>query len=91
MDTSSLNIKSSEAIAEKRAAFVTLKRSSRLRGCIGDLVPRRELYQSVIINAVNAGFFDRRFTPLEKSEYDKKGAKDFITCCFQENVLFIKP
>ncbi len=71
LDASELNIELSEAISEKRAAFVTLKRHSRLRGCIGDLVPRKELYKSVIQNAVNAGFNDRRFTPLEKSEYDK--------------------
>ncbi len=71
LDTSNLNIELNEAITENRAAFVTLKRNSRLRGCIGDLVPRQALYKSVIQNAFNAGFNDRRFTPLEKSEYDK--------------------
>jgi AmmeMemoRadiSam system protein B/AmmeMemoRadiSam system protein A len=71
LDTSELNIEPSDAISENRAAFVTLKKNFQLRGCIGDLVPRQPLYKSVIINAINAGFYDRRFMPLEKSEYDK--------------------
>jgi len=71
LDTSEPNIDLSDAISENRAAFVTLKKNSQLRGCIGDLVPRQPLYKSVISNAVNAGFYDRRFLPLEKSEYDK--------------------
>jgi AmmeMemoRadiSam system protein B/AmmeMemoRadiSam system protein A len=71
LDTSELNIELSDAISENRAAFVTLKKNSQLRGCIGDLIPRQPLYKSVISNAVNAGFYDRRFLPLEKGEYDK--------------------
>jgi AmmeMemoRadiSam system protein B/AmmeMemoRadiSam system protein A len=70
-EISELNIEPSKAISENRAAFVTLKKNSYLRGCIGDLLPRQPLYKSVIQNAVNAGFYDRRFTPLGKSEYDK--------------------
>jgi hypothetical protein len=71
MDTSKLDVKLSKAATEMRAAFITLNINSRLRGCIGDLVPREPLYKTVIRNAVNAGFYDRRFMPLEKSEYDK--------------------
>jgi len=39
---------------EKGAAFVTFTNSGRLRGCIGNIVADRPLYQAVIDNAVNA-------------------------------------
>jgi len=51
-----------------RAAFVTLKKNSQLRGCIGDIFPRQPLYKSVIINAINAGVNDRRFLPVTGTE-----------------------
>jgi len=63
-----LNISVSEAMEQPRAAFVTLKKNHQLRGCIGDIFPQRPLYQSIIINAVNAGFRDRRFAPLSDTE-----------------------
>ncbi len=47
-----------------RAAFVTLKRGGRLRGCIGSTRARRPLVQDVAINARAAAFRDRRFKPL---------------------------
>jgi AmmeMemoRadiSam system protein A len=51
-----------------RAAFVTLKKNSHLRGCIGDVFPQRPLYKSVIVNAINAAFKDRRFPQLREEE-----------------------
>ncbi|HUT29216.1 MAG TPA: AmmeMemoRadiSam system protein B [Sedimentisphaerales bacterium] len=51
-----------------RAAFVTLKKNSHLRGCIGDIFPQRPLYRSVITNALNAAVNDRRFMPVTKDE-----------------------
>jgi AmmeMemoRadiSam system protein A len=51
-----------------RAAFVTLKKDSQLRGCIGDIFPQRPLYKSVIVNAINAAANDRRFPPVTKAE-----------------------
>jgi len=53
------------------AAFVTLKKHRMLRGCIGDIIPRGPLYESVIRNAVNAGFNDHRFPPVNAGEYDQ--------------------
>jgi AmmeMemoRadiSam system protein A len=41
-----------------------------LRGCIGDIFPQRPLYKSVIYNAINAAFNDRRFPQLTKAECD---------------------
>jgi AmmeMemoRadiSam system protein A len=52
----------------QRAAFVTLKKNSQLRGCIGDVFPQRPLFKSVILNAINAGFNDPRFPPVTAAE-----------------------
>jgi len=54
----------------KRAAFVTLKKGMRLRGCIGDIMPRQALYQSVISHAINAAVNDRRFQPVTAAELE---------------------
>jgi AmmeMemoRadiSam system protein B/AmmeMemoRadiSam system protein A len=63
-----LGVTISDAMRQPRAAFVTLKKSGRLRGCIGDIFPQRPLYRSVIINAINACVNDRRFPPVTKEE-----------------------
>jgi MEMO1 family protein len=57
-----------DAIKTKRAAFVTLKKNSDLRGCIGDVFPRQSLYKSVIANAINAAVNDWRFSPVTRNE-----------------------
>jgi AmmeMemoRadiSam system protein A len=56
--------------SEKKACFVTLTQNNELRGCIGSLEPHQELYKDVIDNAINAGFHDFRFMPLEEDELD---------------------
>jgi len=61
-------IEISPAMKFPRAAFVTLKKNSQLRGCIGDIFPHRPLYRSVIINAINAAVNDSRFPPLTRDE-----------------------
>ena len=65
---SELEVEISEAAKAPGAAFVTLKRNSQLRGCIGDIFARQPLYKSVITNAANAAVNDRRFRPLSKAE-----------------------
>ncbi len=50
------------------AAFVTLNRSGRLRGCIGSLQAYRPLIEDVAENAFNAAFRDPRFPPLTTAE-----------------------
>lgn len=57
--------------SEKKACFVTLTEKGGLRGCVGNLEPRQELYKDVVENAINAGFHDFRFTPLIEEELDK--------------------
>ena len=65
---SELGVSISDAMECPRAAFVTLKKHSQLRGCIGDIFPQRPLYKSVIRNAINACFNDRRFLPVTEEE-----------------------
>jgi AmmeMemoRadiSam system protein B/AmmeMemoRadiSam system protein A len=65
---SELGVTISDAMRCPRAAFVTLKKNSELRGCIGDVLPRRPLYKSVIMNAINASFNDTRFPQLREEE-----------------------
>ncbi len=65
---SELGFTISDATRCPRAAFVTLKKHSQLRGCIGDIFPQRPLYKSVIRNAINACVNDRRFLPVTKEE-----------------------
>ncbi len=57
-------------LAEPGAAFVTLRRNGRLRGCIGSILPRRPLIEDVIQNARAAAFRDPRFPPLRAGELE---------------------
>lgn len=52
------------------ACFVTLKKSSALRGCIGSVMPWRGLAQDVCENAFKAAFGDPRFARLSPDELD---------------------
>jgi uncharacterized protein len=50
------------------AAFVTLRRAGELRGCIGCLEPRQELYRAVADCAAAAATRDHRFSPVSSEE-----------------------
>jgi len=65
---SELDVPVSEAMKSPRAAFVTLEKNHQLRGCIGDIFPQRPLYKSIMRNAINAAFGDRRFSPVNDTE-----------------------
>ncbi|MCX5637046.1 MAG: AmmeMemoRadiSam system protein B, partial [Planctomycetota bacterium] len=67
-EASELGVTVSDAMSVPRAAFVTLKKNAQLRGCIGDVLPQRPLFKSVILNAINAAFNDRRFPPVVAAE-----------------------
>ena len=61
----------SPALREPRASFVTLRSGDgALRGCIGELEPRRALVASVADRARAAAFGDPRFPPLRADELD---------------------
>ena len=68
---SDLSLQLSPAIQRQGAAFVTLKKHGMLRGCIGDILPRGPLYESIIRNAVNAGVNDWRFPPVVSGECEQ--------------------
>lgn len=56
---------------ERRATFVTLRRASELRGCLGGLMASRPLVVDVAHSAFGAAFRDHRFPPIEADELDE--------------------
>lgn len=56
-------------LRKEAAAFITLRREGRLRGCIGSLTARRPLVVDVAENAYAAAFRDPRFSPLSEEEF----------------------
>jgi AmmeMemoRadiSam system protein A len=57
--------------SKKLACFVTLTIRTDLRGCIGSIEARQELWKDVVENARNAAFSDPRFDELDKDELNK--------------------
>lgn len=70
-DIEDLGVEITPNMRQVRGAFVTLEENGELRGCIGDIFPSRPLFRSVLMNAINAAFNDRRFTPLQPEELEK--------------------
>jgi AmmeMemoRadiSam system protein A len=60
-----------EELQESWGCFVTLNKDGRLRGCVGDIFPRRYLYQAVVYSAAYAAVRDRRFKPVGPEELDE--------------------
>lgn len=60
-----------KAMEKEMGAFVTLKEGGMLRGCIGEILPRRAAWRAVLGEAINAAFNDRRFPALAPEEFDK--------------------
>jgi len=58
-------------ISQKRGVFVTLKKNNNLRGCIGNILPEKELFKGVVENALNSGFHDPRFKPVTADELNE--------------------
>ena len=58
-------------LAQRSAAFVSLKKKGALRGCIGTFQPSREsLAEEIVANAISAAFRDPRFPPVSEDELD---------------------
>jgi MEMO1 family protein len=55
-------------LQDKRGAFVSLHKSGRLRGCIGQIIPTKPLYLTIADMAIAAAFDDPRFEPLSIKE-----------------------
>lgn len=56
-------------LKEIGATFITINKSSSLRGCIGSLVAHRPLIDDLIQNAKSAAFKDPRFPSLSLEEF----------------------
>jgi hypothetical protein len=63
-----LGITVSPGMENIMGAFVTLQEKGKLRGCIGEIQPRRPVYQAVIERAIDAAVHDRRFSPVKAQE-----------------------
>lgn len=64
-------IRDDPSLPDRAAAFVSLKRSGKLRGCIGTILPVRDtLTEEVMVNAVSAAVRDPRFNPVTETELD---------------------
>ncbi len=64
-------LKMPDKLKEEKATFVTLTKNGQLRGCIGKLLPKKELYKDIIENTYSAAFADYRFQQLRKEELDQ--------------------
>ena len=56
---------------KKMGGFVTLTIGGELRGCIGEIFPRRALADVVVDHALDAAFNDPRFPPLTAKEFPR--------------------
>ncbi len=61
----------SERLQEHYGVFVTLKKGGQLRGCIGNVLGDRPLWQAVRDMAVQSAFHDPRFPALSKEELEQ--------------------
>lgn len=59
------------ALQQKLGVFVTLQEHGALRGCIGNIIGIRPLYQGVIENAQNAAAHDPRFRRVAPEELEQ--------------------
>jgi len=58
-------------LKEKLGAFVTLTIEHQLRGCIGYIIGRESLFETICQAAIHAAVNDPRFSALKKSEFEK--------------------
>lgn len=72
-DTVALRVPATTALLEKGGAFVTLRKSGTLRGCIGVMEARKMLWQAVRDSAWSSAREDQRFLPVTEDECDGIG------------------
>jgi len=63
-----LGVEATDGMNQVMGGFVTLKIDEDLRGCIGEILPRRPLAQVVLERARDSAFEDSRFPPLTEAE-----------------------
>jgi len=57
-----------EGLKKNEGAFVTIRKSGELRGCIGNIIGQQPLYLTVRDMAVESSFADPRFAPVGPGE-----------------------
>ncbi len=62
---------SSWILKANRGTFVTLHKNNKLRGCIGNIDPVKDIFTGIEDNAKHAAFSDNRFTPLSFEELEE--------------------
>ncbi|MBS1266485.1 MAG: hypothetical protein MAG795_00452 [Candidatus Woesearchaeota archaeon] len=67
----SIELEQYNKFSKVQGCFVTIKKNNILRGCIGDILPQRPLYECIHSNAVNAAVNDLRFEPLKEHELEQ--------------------
>ena len=56
---------------EQKGVFVSIKKRSNLRGCIGTFVPtKKNVAEEIIQNAIHSSTMDPRFPPVTEDELD---------------------
>lgn len=70
VDDSQLPPPPTDLLTREMGAFVTLKISGNLRGCIGNVIGNRPLHETVAEMAKSAAFQDPRFPPLQPGEFE---------------------
>jgi len=73
-----------EVLKQKFGAFVTLKKGSRLRGCIGQIEADEPLYKVVSRMAIASAFNDPRFNPLSADELKEVTIEISVLSPFQK-------
>ena len=63
-----LGINVTDNMKKTMGTFVSLYEFGKLRGCIGEITPRRSLYKAVMEQAVNSAVNDYRFPPLKEAD-----------------------
>ena len=58
-------------LKEKLGVFVTLTINHQLRGCIGYIIGREPLFDTICSAAIHAAVNDPRFSALKKTEFNK--------------------
>ena len=70
-DPGDFGVEPTPAMNQIMGGFVTLTLDGDLRGCIGEIFPRRPLVQVVLDHALDAAFEDPRFSPLTAKEFQR--------------------
>lgn len=71
-----------EFLVKKSGTFIIIKKSWKLRACMGTYLPTKEnIAEEVINNAISAATKDYRFGPIEKEELE---SLSYVVCILEK-------